>query len=207
MIPDFPQRFAQRLQQPLEQRAMQRRFAPELSYGRQFGPPSSSVRQAAVLVLFYSDENRWYLPLTLRPANMLWHPDQVSLPGGSLQPGESSVDAARREFEEELGASVTIDMLGQLSEIYLFVSDYCVTPWVGVTRDRPRWKPNPEEVAEILEISLEDLVRQTGEERLMFTRGPVTFSALCLRWGEYRIWGATCMILGQLMHLIQETGL
>jgi hypothetical protein len=71
------------------------------------GTSSESIlyRDAAVLILLYEQEGRWYFPLIERSADPGPHSRQIALPGGSLEKGESAEHAAFRVFEEELGVS------------------------------------------------------------------------------------------------------
>jgi 8-oxo-dGTP pyrophosphatase MutT (NUDIX family) len=208
MKSDLPERLAARLmQKPLPGRAAQRRFEPGLCYGRHFGPPTMWSRAAAVLVLLYPHEGGWHLPLTVRPATLVAHAGQISLPGGSIDPGETSPQAALRELEEELGiGGQEIELLGGLSPLYVFVSEFQVTPWIAVARRRPAFVPSPIEVAELLEVPLAHLVDPANQGRHMRRQRGVELSAPHFLWGRHRIWGATSMILAELVALAEEIG-
>ena len=105
MNAEMPERLAARLmQKSLPGRAAQRRFEPSLCYSRHFGPPTIRARAAAVLALLYPHEGQWHLPLTVRPATLVAHAGQISLPGGAVDPGETGPQAALRELEEELAS-------------------------------------------------------------------------------------------------------
>ena len=107
--PGLPQRLAGALRRALPGAAVQSRYQPQASYGRHFGPAPASARPAAVLVLLYPDAGAWHLPLTLRPMYLADHAGQISLPGGAVEPGESSELAAVRELDEELGVDSQLD--------------------------------------------------------------------------------------------------
>ena len=87
-----------------------RRFAPELSYGRHFGPAPSTARPAAVIALLVRRAGRWHIPLTVRQAALGRHGGQISLPGGAVEPGESTAQAAERELAEELGVREPVEL-------------------------------------------------------------------------------------------------
>lgn len=145
------------------------------------------------------------MPLTVRPSTMTDHAGQVSLPGGMIEPGETSQEAALRELEEELGVPADgIELLGRLSPLYLFVSNFCVDPWVAVLPERPRLKPSPSEVAEVLEVPLDHLLDPSNVGQHARDHRGLTFKAPHFRWQRHHIWGATSMILSELLALVEE---
>lgn len=203
--PDLPTLLAERLKRPLPGRAAQSRFEPELSYGRHFGPPSRQSRSAAVLLLLYWADGEWRMPLTVRPAAMQLHAGQISLPGGVVEPGETSEQAALRELDEELGvAAGQTRILGRLSPLNLFVTDFWVLPWVAVAHAAPVWRPNACEVAKVLEIPLAHLLDARHFGRHHRRNRGVGLWAPHIFWQGYRIWGATSMMLGELAALLSE---
>lgn len=205
MLDDLPELLAERLRHPLPGRAAQSRFEPELSFGRHYAPAPPSARAAAVLALLYPVEGIWYLPLTVRPATMIDHAGQVSFPGGMIDAGEKSQEAALRELEEELGVSADrVELIGQLSPLYLFVSNFSVIPWVGISREPLIFNPSTDEVAELLEVPLSYLLDDANAGRHLRDFHGMDFSAPHIRWQTHYIWGATSMILGELIALVRE---
>lgn len=197
---ELPAQLAARLQQPLPGWAAQARYQPDLSFGRHMGPAPSHARPASVLILLYPSHGQWHLPLTVRSAEMPDHAGQVSLPGGLIEPGEDSCQAALREFSEELGAPAdSIRVLGQLSPLYLFASNYQIAPWVGAVEAAPAWRPNPREVDRLLEVPLAHLSDPGNSGRLERAVGGLSFFAPCYCWQSERIWGATSMVLAELI--------
>src|SRR5690606_29562937 len=115
----------------------------------------AGARPAAVLLLVYPGHLGWHVPLMLRPLHMPDHGGQISLPGGMIEAGESSQQAALREYGEELGAPAHhVNLLGPLTPLYLFASNFQITPWVGCVSERPTWTPSPREVERLLEVPL-----------------------------------------------------
>jgi 8-oxo-dGTP pyrophosphatase MutT (NUDIX family) len=185
---------------PLPGRAAQRKLEPGLCYGRHFGPPTYRAREAAVVALLYPHAGDWYLPLTVRPATLPAHAGQISLPGGAVESGETTSQAALRELEEELGVrGGDVSLLGPLSPIYVFVSEYLVTPWVAAVESRPRFRPNAEEVSELLEVPLSHLSNPAHRGRHTRRQRGIELSVPHILWGRHRIWGATAMILSELL--------
>jgi 8-oxo-dGTP pyrophosphatase MutT (NUDIX family) len=196
---------ARRLLRPLPGRIAHAQFEPELSYGRHYDPPGPSFRPAAVLALLYPVEGQWFLPLTLRPVHMFDHAGQISFPGGMVEPGESTEAAAVREFVEELGIDPPgLHMLGPLSPISLYSTRFAITPWLAIASERPAMMPNPCEVAAVLETPLADLLNRDNYGQHIVQRGGLRFSAPHIVIQGHRIWGATALILGELISLFHD---
>jgi 8-oxo-dGTP pyrophosphatase MutT (NUDIX family) len=156
-----------------------------------------------VLLLLFRRRGRWMLPLTERPLSLPHHGGQISLPGGAVDVGESSCGAAMRELGEELGVVDQVEVLGHLSDSYVFASDYTITPWIAHTAAELKWYPHTDEVESVLELPLETLLDDDAIGRLTIERGPLVFHAPCIRFGEARIWGATSVILSEFADVLK----
>lgn len=205
MNKELPQWLADRLAEPLPGPMIGSRFEPRPCPWRHYDVAPRGSRAAAVLVLLYPHNGEWHVPLTLRPSHLAAHAGQVSLPGGAVEPGETTAQAAIREFHEELGADgQSIDLLGALSPLYVEASNYMVTPWVAAAESRPPFAPNPAEVEEVLEIPLKDLLDPAhfGSEPRRH-EGHI-YDAPHFHCQSHRVWGATCMILGEFVTVLEE---
>jgi 8-oxo-dGTP pyrophosphatase MutT (NUDIX family) len=156
------------------------------------------------MVLLYRRGGRWHLPLTERPATLSRHGGQISLPGGAVDPGESSSDAALRELSEELGIAGEVELLGRLADCYVFASNYVVTPWVAAMSSEPQWRPHDHEVQGVVELPIGLLLDERSVSQMTIQRGPLEFRAPCLRFGSACIWGATGAILGELAEVLRK---
>jgi len=174
------------------------RMSPELSYGRHSGPAPATARAAAVMLLLFQRAGRWHVPITKRPAALARHGGQISLPGGRIEPGETSAAAAQRELIEELGVGQSVMQLGQLPQRYVYASDYVVTPHVAWVESPPKWAPDAREVERVVELPLEVLFSQSCLGQMTIHRGPLSFHAPYFEYGSDRIWGATAVILAEL---------
>jgi 8-oxo-dGTP pyrophosphatase MutT (NUDIX family) len=201
---DLPEQLAIAVKRRAPSFRESRRFAPELSYGRHFGPAPLTARRAAVMVLLFRRAGCWHVPLTRRPSTLARHGGQISLPGGTLEPGESSADAAERELAEELGTDLQCDMIGQLQPVYVYVSEFLVSPWLATTTEEVGWCPQAGEVERVVELPLEALLDPKNIGSMAIERGPLRFRAPCIQFGEDCIWGATAIILDELASLLRS---
>jgi 8-oxo-dGTP pyrophosphatase MutT (NUDIX family) len=132
--------------------------------------------------LFFRRGGRWHLPLTERPPALTRHGGQISLPGGVVDPGESSIHAAQRELYEELGFYEPHLNVGRLADCYVFASNFCVTPWIiAAFEPNIRWQPHDREVQSVVELPLEALLDEQAIGRTTIERGPLAFSAPCFK--------------------------
>ena len=136
------------------------------------------------------------------------HAGQVSCPGGRHEPPESLGQTALRETYEEIGVPpADVELLGQLTSLYVMPSDFEVHPFVGryLGDGRPSFIPDTREVAAILEVPLRLLLDPaTRAEEEMELRGGLRLPVPFFRVGEHRVWGATAMILSEFVERLRE---
>lgn len=140
--------------------ALRVRVEANLSGFRRLPVSREGLRPAAVaLTLLADDEGEPCFVLTLRATKMKNHAGQYALPGGRLDPGETAEHAALRELSEEVGLELPpASVLGILDD-YPTRSGFVITPvviWAGAEIEL---KPNPQEVAEVYRVRLEELGR------------------------------------------------
>jgi len=165
-------------------------------------PPAGSARDAAVLVLLYPDaDGDARVVLIERTDRGGHHSGEISFPGGKAEPADGNpATTALREAAEEIGLDPLdgVSVAGQLDTIWIPVSDFRVTPVVAMATHRPRFTPQPSEVAQILEPRV--AVFLPGPDLEVVER---TIDGWPLRYGHYQVdglsvWGATARILSQL---------
>lgn len=183
-----------------------REMAPEHAFGRHRGPAPCHSNQAAVLVgLFLNEKSEWTIPLTVRATHLADHAGQISLPGGRSEAGETTWQTATREFGEELGCRTDLlQPVAHLHSIYVYASRHVVLPMVAVCTQPIDFIPNPDEVAELIFLSLSELVSDDAIKIGNMQRGTIQVQVPGFRVNEHFVWGATAMILAELRTLVRK---
>jgi 8-oxo-dGTP pyrophosphatase MutT (NUDIX family) len=198
------ERVREALRQPLPGLQAQLRMSPQPRPGTErVLEPDLNCRHAGVLLLLYPCEEGLCLVLTRRTETVQSHQGQISLPGGSLEEGESAVQAALREAQEELAVDPgQVEVIGQLSRLYIPPSGFCIYPTVAYTGRRPEFVPFDAEVAEVIEEPLAHLLDSaTCTEEVWQLRGqPVRVPFYQI--GVHKVWGATAMVLCEFVALL-----
>jgi 8-oxo-dGTP pyrophosphatase MutT (NUDIX family) len=170
--------------------------------------PSTDPRPAAVLCALWEEGGEATVLLTRRSSRLRSHTGEVSFPGGRLDDGESPVQAALRETNEEVGIDLsTIDVIGRLHPLATVSSAVAIEPFVAVLPGRPELRPNPMEVDLAFGAALVDLMAPGVYHEERWDRGdgvewPVHFFELP---GD-TVWGATARLLRDLLDVVGRAG-
>ena len=141
--------------------------------------------------------------LTVRREHMRTHAGQVAFPGGRIDPGEDSVEAALREAWEELGLDPGAAEIVGAIDPYRTVTGYVVTPVLAVVQPDQPLSPHEHEVADWFEAPLAfvlDPSNQQYKSALFQGRERHYYEIM---WGERRIWGATASMIVNLSRRLQ----
>jgi 8-oxo-dGTP pyrophosphatase MutT (NUDIX family) len=153
--------------------------------------------EAAVLVPMHGWPEHPGLVLTERRSDLKRHAGEISFPGGRRDEDEELMRTALREADEEIGLSPdNVEVVGALPPIGTFVTNYKITPFVGLIEEGMRFEPNPSEVESVLVASLEDLA--AGYERRRLVRRGVPIKTDTYLVADKLVWGATARILAML---------
>jgi len=165
-----------------------------------------SFPHAAVLLPLFEKEGSCHILFTKRTDQVKHHKGEISFPGGMFD--EEDVDLRRtalREASEEVGLKEDkVQILGGLDDI-VTISEFIVTPFVGVFPYPYPFELSPIEIAELIEVPFASLldpdcfgekeIFQIGQKRMV----------QAYQYKHHSIWGATARILKQFLDLITTT--
>jgi 8-oxo-dGTP pyrophosphatase MutT (NUDIX family) len=171
--------------------------------------PNDRTRKSAVLILFYPHADTIYLPLILRPQYDGVHAGQMAFPGGRMERTDRDlIQTALREAQEEIGIRVTdVQVLGQLTELFIPPSNFFVLPVVGIMTHKPDFYPDPREVEQVVEVPLMALTDKDIVGRMDLSVRGVAIDAPFYQIQEYRVWGATAMMISELLTVLSPIGM
>jgi len=159
---------------------------------------------SAVLILLYHENDDDYFILTERTNEVQHHKGQISLPGGAWEEGEHLYETAMRETEEEIGIPMkNIEIISELTPLFINVTGYIIHPFVGFVPEIPIIIPHPNEVNNVFTASISDLLNPQNTKNELWTIRNTQIDVPFFKFGEYKVWGATAMILSEFKQCIK----
>jgi len=162
----------------------------------------SDRRQAAVLVPVFRADGALHVVL-IRRQPFGTHAGEIAFPGGQREAGDTSLaDTAIRETVEEIGVGRDdVDVLEGLAPVQTRSSGFDIHPFLARIRRPPAWRPQEDEVAEVIELPVATLSDPAARDEAMIehARLPRPMRFPCFRIGDVCIWGATYRILDPLV--------
>ena len=167
---------------------------------------ANNPRKAAVLALFYPNENEeTTFILTERASYKGTHSAQISFPGGKLDKTDNNLEeTALREAFEEVGVlSNNVEVIRELTDVYIPPSNFLATPFIGFIEEKPVFVTNYE-VETTIEVLLDDLLNESSLTTVNLTTSYMRNADVpCFKLNGYIVWGATAMMLSEIKELLK----
>lgn len=190
------------LNQPFDSTEAHLEMAPYRKSG--FNTSINPIKSAVGIHFFFNHEPT--LILIERPITMRKHAGQIAFPGGKQDEGDRElVETALRESYEEIGITQeNQNPIGELSTVYIPVSNFLVHPFVFVHEHKPKLIPNKDEVNQVLEVKISEILDSGSVKKtdIQLENGLKLKDTPCFSVQNKIIWGATSIILNDLKQRI-----
>jgi 8-oxo-dGTP pyrophosphatase MutT (NUDIX family) len=173
--------------------------------------PQEITRRSAVLLALFEEGGETHLILTRRSSSLREHRGEIAFPGGRSDEGETPIETALRETQEEVGiAPSAITTIGSLSPIVTFAFQSSIFPVVGFLQERPVMVTDPAEVELAFSVALADLLADGAflEERWHRSDSPFRadaegyFPIYLFQLPHDLLWGATARVVTELLCIV-----
>ena len=169
---------------------------------------ADKVRESAVAVILFEKSNELHCTLIQRPNYEGTHSGQISFPGGKKEPSDNDLlITSMREAFEEIGVELKEKhLLGSLTSVYIPVSNFSVAPYVFYYPKVPSYIKDNFEVAEIVEININDLLHESviKHTNIPISNGNMLNNIPYFDLENKIIWGSTALILNELRAIIKR---
>ena len=168
--------------------------------------PGPDARAAAVLILLFPVNGSLHTVFMQRPDYKGIHGGQISFPGGKMDPGDKDiVHTALRETLEETGVNPEkISVIDTLTPLFIPVSNTIVTPVIGWMKKKPDFNHHPGEVVFLFEAEIGRLLDESIIREKPMTIHGVDIDVKYFDYDGNVIWGATAMMISELLTLIKR---
>ena len=168
---------------------------------------ANNPRKAAVLGLFYPNKKGQTTFLLIERASYKGtHSAQISFPGGKIDSSDTNLqETALRETFEEVGVVPrSIEIIRELTDVYIPPSNFLATPFIAFLEKKPEFIINYE-VKNTIEVLLEDLLNESSLTTVNLTTSYMENTNVpCFKLNGYIVWGATAMILSEIKELLKR---
>lgn len=203
---NFINRLTHRLQQPLPGNNAHELLKPVTRRNYPAEPDLSKAKPSSVLVLFYPADESIRLIFIQRPLYDGVHSGQIAFPGGAFENDDKDFEeTALRETKEEIGIPINdISVIGKLTNLYIPPSNFLVYPYIGYLQNIPQFDPDPQEVQEVFSLDIEELLKKECLQEREVAGRSYKFNVPCFYLNDRLIWGATSMMLSELLEIIRS---
>lgn len=166
------------------------------------------AKRAGVLALFYPNNvQETHLALILRKTYKGVHSAQIGFPGGKYEDDDKTLMAtALRETQEEIGiAKQQVEVVKQMTEVYIPPSNFYVQPYIGITTKTPTFIKQDEEVEDVIEVPLTHFLDDSKVvTKSVTTSYTVKVKVPAFELNGHIVWGATAMMLSEIKDVLKE---
>lgn len=166
-----------------------------------------SARKSAVLIVLYPNDDSINTILIQRPNYEGVHSGQIAFPGGKFEDADQILsNTALREANEEIGLDIDrIQIIGNLTDLYIAPSNFLVSPYIGFVEELNELIPNNYEVSKIIHTDLFNLNKEDikGIKSIEHSNG-YKIKTPYYEIEGFTVWGATAMMISELNAIVKR---
>ena len=168
-----------------------------------------SVKHSAVMCLLFKRNNEIHCILMERTEDGGKHSGQISFPGGKKEKSDPNLEyTALRETHEEIGIHPdAVTLLGELTEVYIPISNFLIQPYIGIIEADFVFNISPLEVKSAFHFKATDLLEPTTrQKRTIKNHKGISMKEIpCFELDNKIVWGATSLILNELKIILERS--
>jgi 8-oxo-dGTP pyrophosphatase MutT (NUDIX family) len=166
-----------------------------------------TARQSAVMILLFPDNGQLKTVFIKRSEYDGIHSGQIAFPGGQYEESDDNFKTtALRETFEEIGVSSDkIEIIGQLTDLFIPPSNFVVKAFAGYCKQKPKYVSDKKEVQTVIEVAIDELADEQykHEKEFISGQGESKIRAPYFHIQNIEIWGATAMIVSELLDILK----
>ena len=175
-------------------------------YDSKYREAKPGFKEASVVAIISPIENVPHLTFIKRATYFKddKHKGQISFPGGKIEDRESRLEAAYREVEEEIGVTQNeLEILGTMTPLYVFVSDFMIYPFLAFSERPMQFTLDPLEVDDVINWPIDSLL-QGPKLKDLSIREATMKDVPYYPMNSETLWGATAMVTSEILELIKK---
>lgn len=185
----------------------QMRMSPVGESSNKYQESNPDSKKAGVIALLFPDESEMLNLIYIKRTSLHKgdkHSGQISFPGGQREDGDENLEqTALRELEEELGIPTSaVHIIGALTPLYIWVSNFYVEPYLAYMSSKPEFIPQASEVEYPIVVPMEALLKEEtkGKKDLQIRNATMPQVPYYDIYGDV-LWGATAMMTSEITAL------
>ena len=158
---------------------------------------------AAVLIPVFFKNNQAHILFTKRTDKVGTHKGQISFPGGSKDNSDHDLEfTALRETHEEVGIEHNdVKILG-VTDHFLTITDFLVTPFVGSFPYPYNYQTSEDEIDRLIEVPLIHLLQESNFQIQKLKKNGVNWNVHYYYYKNDVIWGVTGFLLSNFLSIV-----
>ena len=169
---------------------------------------TSAPKLSAVMCLLFMENDEPHGILMERTEDGGKHSGQISFPGGKKELDDPNLEfTALRETHEEIGIPPElVNVIGEITEVYIPISNFLIQPYVGIIEADFEFNISPREVQSAFQFKIKDLLHPTTKQkRTIKNHNGIGLKDIpCFELESKVVWGATSLILNELKVILER---